>query len=85
MLKKTDVVLHLITDPAMYLMIESGMSGGVCMISKCHAKPNTPKLGNNEPEQPLSYIVHWDAKNLYGCVLSQVVAVNHLKSVAQEN
>ena len=28
MLKKTDVVPDLITDPAMYLMIESGMRGG---------------------------------------------------------
>ena len=37
MLKKTDVVLDLIPDPAMSLMIESGMRGGVCMISKRHA------------------------------------------------
>ena len=37
MLKKRDVVLYLITDLAMYLMIESGMRGGVCMKSKRHA------------------------------------------------
>ena len=65
MLKKTDVVLYLITDPAMYLMIESGMRGGVCMISKRHAQANNPMVGNNDPEQPLSYIVDWDANNLW--------------------
>ena len=37
MFKKTGVVLDLITYLAMYLMIESGMRGGVCMISKRHA------------------------------------------------
>ena len=64
MVKKTRVVLDLITDPAMYLMIESGMRGGVCMISKRHAQANNPMVGNNDPELALSYIVDWDANNL---------------------
>ena len=34
MLKKTDVVMDLITDPAMYLRIEGGMRGDGFMISK---------------------------------------------------
>ena len=84
MLKKTGVVLDLITDPAMYLMIESGIRGGVCMISKRHAKANNPMGGNNDPEHALSYIVDWDANNLYGWAMSKFLTLNHFKWVSQE-
>ena len=84
MLKKTGLVLDLITYLAMYLMIESGMRGGVCMISKRHAQANNPMVGNNDPEQPLSYIVDWDANNLYGWEMSQFLPLNHFKGVAKE-
>ena len=67
MLKKTEVKLDLLTDPAMYLMIESGMRGGVCMISKRHAKANNPAMGALfNPELPTSYIMYLDANNSYG-------------------
>ena len=52
MLKKTDLLLDLITDPAMYLMIESGMRGGVCMISNRHAQAKNPMVGNNDHCSP---------------------------------
>ena len=45
MLKKTGATLDLITDPAMYQMIESGMRGGVCMISQRYAKANNELVG----------------------------------------
>ena len=83
MLKKTDFVLDLITEPAMYLMIESGMSGGVCMISKRHAQANNPMVGNNDPEQPFSYILAWEANNLYGWAMSQFLPLNRFKWVSQ--
>ena len=84
MFKKTDVVLDLITDPAMYLMIESGMRGVVCIISKRHAQANNPMVGNKDPEQPLRNIVDWDANNMYGCPMSQFLPPNHFTWVAQE-
>ena len=55
---------HLITDPTIYLLIESGMRGGVCMISKRHAEANNPMVGNNDREEACSYILDWDANNL---------------------
>ena len=51
MLKRTGVPLDLIRDPALYLLIESGMCGGVCMKSKLHAKANNPQVGNFNPVQ----------------------------------
>ena len=50
MLKKTGATLDLITDPAMYQMIESGMRGGVCMISQRYAKANNELVGEYNPE-----------------------------------
>ena len=38
MLKKIEVTLDLLTDKSMYQMIEGGMGGGVCMISKRFAE-----------------------------------------------
>ena len=66
MLKKTGATLDLITDPAMYQMIESGMRGGVCMISQRYAKANNELVGEYNPEPPKTYISDWDANNLYG-------------------
>ena len=73
MLKKTGATLVLITDPAMYQMIESGMRGGVCMISQRYAKANNELVGEYNPEQPKTYISDWDPNNLYGWAMSQVL------------
>ena len=82
MLKKTDVVMDLITHSAIYLMIESGIRGGVCMKTKRHAQANNPKVGN-DPVQPLSYIVDWDANNLYGWAMSQFLPLSIIISGVQ--
>ena len=85
MLKKTGIVLDLISDPAMYRMIESGMRGGICMISKRHAKANNPPLGPlYDPEQPNSYIIYLDANNLYGWAMSQFLPQGKFEWVPQE-
>ena len=85
MLKKTGIVLDLISDPAMYRMIESGMRGGICMISKRHAKANNPALGPlYDPEQPNSYIIYLDANNLYGWAMSQFLPQGKFEWVPQE-
>ena len=72
MLKKTGACLELITDPAMYLMIEGGMRGGVCMISKRHSQANNKHLGQSyDASKPSIYIIDLDANNLYGWAMSQ--------------
>ena len=66
MLKNTWAKLDLITDKAMYLMIESGMRGGVCMISKRYAKANNKYMGTlYNRNEPSKYIFYVDANNLY--------------------
>ena len=72
MLKKTDATLDLITDPSMYQMIEGGMRGGVCMISKRYARANNKSMGKlYDPRIKSSYITYLEANNLYGWAMSQ--------------
>ena len=54
------------------------------MISKRHVQANNPIVGNNDQEQALSYIVEWDANNLYGCAMSQVLRLNPFTWVPKE-
>jgi hypothetical protein len=66
MLKKTGVELELLTDYDMYLMTESGLRGGISMITHRHAKANNPYMEEYDPDEEHSYISYLDANNLYG-------------------
>ena len=72
MLKCTEVKLQLISDAEMFRMIDAGMRGGVCMISKRYARANNKHMGDMyDPSQPSNYILYLDANNLYGWAMSQ--------------
>ena len=71
MLKLTKVRLQLIDDPDMYLMIESGLRGGVSMITKKHAIANNPLVEGYDDSKPTNYLMYLDANNLYGWAMSQ--------------
>ena len=65
-LKHTGIELRLITDADMYLMVESGMRGGIATISNRHAKANNPHVQGYDPTEPTQYLTYLDANNLYG-------------------
>ena len=71
MLKYTGVELDLLNDPDMYLMVESGIRGGVSMITKKFAKANNPYVDDYNPAKPINYLMYLDANNLYGWAMSQ--------------
>ncbi len=66
MLKITKVELDLILDPDMYLMVESGIRGGISSIMKRYAKANHKYLKEHDPQRPNVFIEYLDANNLYG-------------------
>ena len=45
MFKMTKIELDLISDPNMYLMIEKGIRGGICVVTKRYSKANNPYMG----------------------------------------
>ena len=68
MLKKTGVTLELLTDYDMLLMAESGLRGGISMITHRHGEGNNKYMGERfKPEKETSHLIYLDANNLYMC------------------
>ena len=72
MLLATNQQLDLLSDPAIFKMMENGMRGGVCMITKRQAKANNKYMKEKyDPSKPSNFIIYLDANNLYGWAMSQ--------------
>jgi hypothetical protein len=72
MMKMTECELDLLSDPAMYRMLEGSLRGGISMISKRYSRANNPRLGAlYDPTQAEKYLLYLDANNLYGWAMSQ--------------
>ncbi|CAB4012234.1 Gastrula zinc finger [Paramuricea clavata] len=71
MLKRTGVKLDLLSNVDMYQFIEKGMRGGVSYIGHRHAQANNKYMSDYDPEKPSSYIMYYDANNLYGWAMSE--------------
>ena len=67
----THVELELLTDPDMYLFVEEGIRGGICIISNRYGTANNPYVLGYDSTQDINYIMYLDANNLYGWAMSQ--------------
>ena len=80
MLRKTNVTLELFTDADMYLFIERGLRGGVCSVMQREAKASNPRTGD---ETGKSWIVYYDANNLYGGPMRQYLPEKEFEWVTE--
>ena len=71
MLKMTKTKLDVISDYDMYLMVESGIRGGMSMISHRHSKANNKYMKDYNEKEESKYIIYLDANNLYGYAMIQ--------------
>ena len=69
--KKTEVKLDLLTDVDMLLMVEKGISGGICHAVHRYAKANNNYMRDNNENEESSYINYWYVNNLNGWTISQ--------------
>ncbi|GBO40233.1 hypothetical protein AVEN_160617-1 [Araneus ventricosus] len=69
-IKTTNVTLELLTDIDMYLMLESGIRGGMCLVSKRFSKANNKYLEDFDEMSPSKYIISLDVNNLYGTAMA---------------
>ena len=80
MMKMTGCQLTLLSDPAMFTVINTNLRGGICMISKRYAKANNRYMGDAyDPTEPESYILYVDANNLYGMAMSEPLPYDEFK------
>ena len=80
----TEAEPELISDTAMYQMIDDGIRGGVAMISTRYARANNPEVEGYDPTKPISWIKGLDANNLYGWSMAQPLPYSDFEWVDQD-
>ena len=75
-LKKTNIELELLTDYDMLLMVQEGISGGICHSIHRYAKANNKYMNNYDESSCIQYL---DANNLNGWAMSQKLPVHNFK------
>ena len=78
-LKKTNIVLELLTDYDMLLMVEEGIRGGICHSIHRYAKANNKYMKSYNKDEESSYIQYLDANNLHGWAMSKKLPVYGFK------
>ncbi|XP_053201453.1 uncharacterized protein LOC128386445 [Panonychus citri] len=75
-LKTTSIELQIFSDVDMLLMIESGIRGGLTMVSQRYARANDPELPDYNQTESKSKMLYLDVNNLYGYAMSQYLPVD---------
>ena len=79
MLKMTKIELELINDIDMHLFIEKGMRGGISYIAKRYSKANNKYTKDYDNSEETTFIMYFDANNLYGWAMMQYLPYGGFK------
>ncbi|XP_065182245.1 uncharacterized protein LOC135812954 [Sycon ciliatum] len=79
LLMYSGVSLELLTDYDQHLFVESGMRGGVSIVSQRYAADNNHYQEKFDVDQPSTFIQYLDVNNLYGWAMSQHLPVSDFR------
>ena len=75
-LKRTGVLLELVSDIDMLLMIEERIKGGICHSVLMHAKANNNYMKDYDENKDDSFLIYTDYNNFYGKAMSEKLPVD---------
>ena len=78
-LKKTGVELELLTDYDMFLMIESGIRGGICQSVHRYARVNNEHMKSYDKNKLSSYLMYLDANSLCGWAMCKKLPIGNFR------
>ena len=78
-LRKTGIMLELLTNINILLMIEKRLRGGICHAIHRYVEANNKYIKSYIKNKESSYLMYLDANNLYGWIMSQKLPVNSFK------
>jgi hypothetical protein len=81
MLKHTKVELELLQDYDMILFFKKGIRGRLSQVSHRYAEANNSYIPNYDPFSESSFIMYFDANNLYGHAMSRPLPYGGFKWV----
>lgn len=84
MLKMTNINLELLTDPDMLLFFERGIRGGISQCCNRYSKANNHYMPDYDPTRPETFLMYFDACNLYGWAMSQLLPVNGFRWLSED-
>ena len=79
--KKKEVELELLTNNDMLNMFEKGIRGGICQATYRYAKANDKHMKNYNKNKESSFLMYFDANNLYGYAMCKNLPVDGFKWV----
>ena len=71
-------------DMEKLLFVEKGLRGGVSVITHRHAVANNRYMRNYNPKRTSSYIMYFDANNLYGWAMRQRLPVGQYEWISPD-
>ena len=79
-LKRTGIMLELLTDPDMLLMFERGIRGGITQVVRRYPSANNKYVGDKfNANEDTTYFQYLDMNNLYGSAMSQPLPTGGFK------
>ena len=72
-----------IIDIDMLLIVENGITGGMCHEIRHYAKVDNKYMKDYDENKESSYLKYWDVINLYGWEMSQNLPVNYFEGIEE--